>query len=75
MTSPIQNAVRPEVTTGVRHLFKAVYAAGPRGTDARPATCHGCCRHGLTPLVSRLSFTRSVERPRAPSSEMVREAR
>jgi hypothetical protein len=43
---------------------------GPRGTDARPTTCHGGCRHGLiTALVSRLSFTRSGEGPRASSSE------
>ncbi|HEX6522904.1 MAG TPA: carboxymuconolactone decarboxylase family protein [Streptosporangiaceae bacterium] len=34
MTARIQNAaVQPEVTTGVRHLFKAVYAGGaPRQT-------------------------------------------
>jgi hypothetical protein len=30
MTSRIQNAVQPEVTTGVQHLFKAVYAGACR---------------------------------------------
>ena len=47
MTSRIQNAVQPEVTTGVQHLFKAVYAGGlPQQTlelvHLRASQINGC---------------------------------
>ena len=47
MTSRIQNAVQPEVTTGVQHLFKAVYAGGvPQQTlelvHLRASQVNGC---------------------------------
>lgn len=48
MTARIQNtAVQPDVTTGVQHLFKAVYAGGvPRETldlvHLRASQINGC---------------------------------
>ena len=47
MASRIQNAVQPDVTTGVQHLFKAVYAGGvPQQTlelvHLRASQVNGC---------------------------------
>jgi len=47
MTSRIQNAFPPEVTTGVQHLYKAVYAGGvPQQTlelvHLRASQVNGC---------------------------------
>src|ERR1700722_11026578 len=67
MTARIQNAVQPDVTTGVQHLFKAVYAGGvPQATlelvHLRASQVNGCSACVHAGVTSAAKASESAER-------------